>query len=89
MTEKKTPERENTYEQIVVAAREARRLNAIRIRRGIGAGDAKVTSEALERTLRGEVEWKVAEASETREPEGGEAAGSVEGTKKEDPSFGD
>jgi hypothetical protein len=89
VTEKKTPKRENTYEQIVVAAREARRLNAIRVRRGIGAGDAKVTSEALDRMLRGEVEWQVAEASETCESGEDEAAGSFDGTKKEDPSFGD
>ncbi|MFH1681595.1 MAG: hypothetical protein ABIH26_13260 [Candidatus Eisenbacteria bacterium] len=83
MTEEKTPKGENTYEKIVVAAREARRLNAIHVHGGGGGRDGKVTTRALEKTLRGEVEWRIATEEEAIEERASGAA------RKEDPSFGD
>ena len=83
MSEKETPKPETRYEQIVIAAREARRLNALRIRSGLGAGDSKVTSEALRRTERGEVDWRVATESEAAEE------AKADRPPEEDPSFGD
>lgn len=50
----------NVYERIVAAAREARRLNAVRLRGGMMDTDTKVTNEALRRTADGEVEWEFA-----------------------------
>ena len=83
MSAERNTKTETTYEKIVVAAREARRLNGIRIRSGFGAGDAKVTIEALARTEAGEVEWRVATESE----ELGERADAKR--RREDFSFGD
>jgi hypothetical protein len=71
------------YEKIVIAAREARRLNEMRIRGGVGAGDAKVTIEALGRTERGEVEWRIATPSEELDER------AEERKRTEDFSFGD
>jgi hypothetical protein len=60
-------EGENTYVRIVVAAREARRINAIQRTRGISM-DGKVTTEAIRRVAEGGVEWEVAPRGEPIEP---------------------
>lgn len=54
------------YERIVVAAREARRLNAVRLRGGMVDTDAKVTNEALRRTADGDVDWEIEVARKRR-----------------------
>jgi hypothetical protein len=61
---------------------QAERMNALRIASGTGAGDAKVTIEAMRRAEQGE-SWRIATESETKE-ERRESA-----RKKEDFSFGD
>jgi len=57
---------DNTYTRIVVAAREARRINAIQMARGISM-DGKVTSEAIRRVASGEVEWEIVPKGEPME----------------------
>jgi len=54
---------ETTYTRIVVAAKEARRMNAERLGRGL-AGDKRVTSEAIRRAFSGEVEFEFVAADE-------------------------
>jgi DNA-directed RNA polymerase subunit K/omega len=58
---------DNTYTRIVVAAREARRINAVQMARGISM-DGKVTSEAIRRVAHGEVEWEIAPKGEPMDP---------------------
>ncbi len=83
MSEKRENPIETTYQMIVIAAREARRLNELRVMSGSGAGDTEVIQNALDRTERGEVEWRIASVEEAaRQAPGG-------GTRKEDFSFGD
>lgn len=83
MSEKSENPIETTYQMIVIAAREARRLNELRVMSGSGAGDTEVIQNALDRTERGEVEWRIASVEEAaRQAPGG-------GTRKEDFSFGD
>jgi len=57
----------NTYIRIVVAAREARRINAVQMARGISM-DGKVTTEAIRRVADGEVEWEVVPKGEAVVP---------------------
>jgi DNA-directed RNA polymerase subunit K/omega len=54
----------NKYELAIVAAREARRLNEVSRRSGDQATGAKVTSMALERTIRGEAPYSYEEAQQ-------------------------
>ena len=58
---------DNTYTRIVVAAREARRINAIQMARGISM-DGKVTNEAIRRVATGEVEWEIVPKGEPMDP---------------------
>lgn len=57
MIDKREEMRETTYVRIVVAAKEARRMNAERLGRGL-AGDKRVTSEAIRRAFSGEVDFE-------------------------------
>ncbi|MFH1279558.1 MAG: hypothetical protein ABIK65_14410 [Candidatus Eisenbacteria bacterium] len=65
------------YERIVVAAREARRLNTIRLRGGMVDTEKKVTNEALRRAAEGKVDWEVA-APEARRAAPGRASGAAD-----------
>jgi len=99
MSESKDTRRESPYTTIVVAAMEARRLNAVRLRGGMGAlADDKITNEAMRRAFGGDVEFEIVERSTTAvAPPGVELDDEAESPseesapaeEKEDPSFGD
>lgn len=73
MSEKNSQEKgwntENIYTRVVIAAHEARRLNAERVMRE-SDDDGKVTTEAIRRADEGAVEWEI--ALEDDEPAVGE-----------------
>ncbi len=72
------------YENVVVAAREARRINAMRIH---GAdGEEKVTNVAMQKMLDGDIEWEIIEKGEMKPVSSDEAAAPKE---KEDPPIED
>ena len=75
-----------SYERVVAAAAEARRINAVRIYGGADV-DGKVTTEAMRRMVNGEVDWEIAEKgveslpaeeAEAADVSAGEAAGESE-----------
>ncbi len=50
-----------SYECVIAAALEARRINAIRIHGG-ESSDNKVTTEAMKKLIDGDVEWEIGDA---------------------------
>ena len=67
----------NKYELIIVAAREARRLNELSRQTGLNVG-GKVTNAALEEALKGNVLYRYRDPSEELKEETPPAASSEE-----------
>ena len=67
----------NKYELIIVAAREARRLNELSRQTGLNIG-GKVTNAALEEALKGNVLYRYADVSEEEPKEEAPAISSEE-----------
>lgn len=67
----------NKYELIIVAAREARRLNELSRQTGLNVG-GKVTNVALEEALKGNVLYRYAEATDDEVKEESPAISSEE-----------
>ncbi len=65
-----------SYERVVAAAAEARRINAVRIYGG-GDVEGKVTTEAMRRMINGEVDWEIVEKSADDSPAAEAAAEDV------------
>jgi len=64
----------NKYELIIVASKEARRLNELSRQTGLNPG-GKVTNVALEEALRGNVLYRYRDEAEEESAEPGESAG--------------